>query len=252
MTRRSSSSAWPRSTPGYCTYTDYEIGRFIDYLESTGELDNTLLFVISDNGASGEGGPNGSVNENNFFNSVPDDMADNLCPDRQARLGRNLQPLSNRLGDGVQYALQAVQALDLGRRRLRSADRALAQGDQSQGRAARSVHPLHRYRADGLRDSGHGAAGRGQGLHPVAAGRHQLQIQLRRWQGQDRETEPVLCDARHARALAGWLEGRCPACGRAVGLESFRRWTSGRSTTSTTTDPRCTTWAMPTPICAPS
>jgi arylsulfatase len=64
---------------GYCTYTDHEIGRFIDYLESIGELDNTLLFVISDNGASGEGGPNGSVNENNFFNSVPDDMADNLA-----------------------------------------------------------------------------------------------------------------------------------------------------------------------------
>ena len=33
---------------------------------------------LSDNGASGEGGPNGSVNENNFFNSVPDDIADNL------------------------------------------------------------------------------------------------------------------------------------------------------------------------------
>jgi arylsulfatase len=63
---------------GYCTYTDHEIGRFIDYLESIGELDNTLFFVISDNGASGEGGPNGSVNENNFFNSVPDDMAENL------------------------------------------------------------------------------------------------------------------------------------------------------------------------------
>ena len=43
-----------------------------------GELDNTLIVVISDNGASGEGGPNGSVNENKFFNGVPDDMADNL------------------------------------------------------------------------------------------------------------------------------------------------------------------------------
>ncbi|MFI5419811.1 MAG: sulfatase/phosphatase domain-containing protein, partial [Nitrososphaerales archaeon] len=33
----------------------------------------------SDNGASGEGGPNGSVNENKFFNSVPDDMNENLA-----------------------------------------------------------------------------------------------------------------------------------------------------------------------------
>jgi arylsulfatase A-like enzyme len=63
---------------GFCSYADHEIGRLIDYLEETGQLDNTLIFVISDNGASGEGGPNGSVNENKFFNSVPDDMAENL------------------------------------------------------------------------------------------------------------------------------------------------------------------------------
>jgi hypothetical protein len=30
--------------------------------------------LVSDNGASGEGGPNGSVNENKFFNGVPDDI----------------------------------------------------------------------------------------------------------------------------------------------------------------------------------
>ena len=63
---------------GFSSYADSEIGRLIDYLEETGQLDNTLIFVISDNGASGEGGPNGSVNENKFFNSVPDDMAENL------------------------------------------------------------------------------------------------------------------------------------------------------------------------------
>ena len=63
---------------GFCSYTDHEIGRLIDYLEKSGQLDNTIIVVISDNGASGEGGPNGSVNENNFFNSVPDSMEDNL------------------------------------------------------------------------------------------------------------------------------------------------------------------------------
>jgi arylsulfatase A-like enzyme len=63
---------------GFCSYTDNEIGRLIDYLEETGELNNTLIIVSSDNGASGEGGPNGSVNENNFFNSVPDDMKFNM------------------------------------------------------------------------------------------------------------------------------------------------------------------------------
>ncbi|MDH6279768.1 arylsulfatase [Prescottella agglutinans] len=63
---------------GYSSYADEQIGRLVDYLDETGELDNTIIVVISDNGASGEGGPNGSVNENKFFNSVPDDMEENL------------------------------------------------------------------------------------------------------------------------------------------------------------------------------
>jgi arylsulfatase A-like enzyme len=63
---------------GFVSHTDHHIGRLIDYLEEIGELDNTLIFVISDNGASSEGGPTGSVNENKFFNGVPDDMAENM------------------------------------------------------------------------------------------------------------------------------------------------------------------------------
>jgi len=64
---------------GYCTFTDHQIGRLLDYLEQSSQLDNTIIVVISDNGASGEGGPNGSVNENKFFNAVPDDIKSNLA-----------------------------------------------------------------------------------------------------------------------------------------------------------------------------
>jgi arylsulfatase len=63
---------------GFSSYADHEIGRLIDYLEETGQIDNTIIVLMADNGASGEGGPNGSVNENKFFNSVPDDMAENM------------------------------------------------------------------------------------------------------------------------------------------------------------------------------
>ncbi len=63
---------------GFLSYTDYQIGRIIDFLEETGQLDNTLVIVISDNGASGEGGPTGSVNENIFANGVPDSLEHNL------------------------------------------------------------------------------------------------------------------------------------------------------------------------------
>jgi arylsulfatase len=44
-----------------------------------GEYENTLIMVISDNGASAEGGPNGSVNEGKFFNNVPDSIEQNLA-----------------------------------------------------------------------------------------------------------------------------------------------------------------------------
>lgn len=63
---------------GYFEHVDHQIGRLMDYLERTGQLDNTLVMLVSDNGASAEGGPHGSVNENKFFNNVPDDLQQNL------------------------------------------------------------------------------------------------------------------------------------------------------------------------------
>ena len=44
---------------GFVTHTDFQIGRVVDFVEQLGELDNTLVIVLSDNGASAEGGPLG-------------------------------------------------------------------------------------------------------------------------------------------------------------------------------------------------
>ncbi|MFI6827529.1 arylsulfatase [Kribbella sp. NPDC050241] len=63
---------------GFLSHADHELGRLLDYLDDTGQLDNTIVVLVSDNGASGEGGPNGSVNENKFFNGVPDTIEENL------------------------------------------------------------------------------------------------------------------------------------------------------------------------------
>ena len=63
---------------GFLSYTDAQIGRILDYLEESGQLDNTIIVVISDNGASGEGGPNGSVNEVKFFNGYIDTVEESL------------------------------------------------------------------------------------------------------------------------------------------------------------------------------
>lgn len=64
---------------GYLEHTDHHIGRLLDFLETTGQLDNTLIMLVSDNGASAEGGPHGSTNENKFFNNVPDSLQQNLA-----------------------------------------------------------------------------------------------------------------------------------------------------------------------------
>ena len=78
---------------GFLAHADHHIGRLLDYLEQSGELENTLIVVVSDNGASGEGGPNGSVNEMKFANGVPDDLAAEPGDDRRAWRHEDLQPL---------------------------------------------------------------------------------------------------------------------------------------------------------------
>jgi arylsulfatase len=64
---------------GFLSHTDHQIGRLLDFLKEIGEFDNTLIMVLSDNGASSEGGPEGSVNENLFFNFVPESLEENLA-----------------------------------------------------------------------------------------------------------------------------------------------------------------------------
>jgi len=60
-------------------YADAEIGRLIQAIEATGQLDNTLVFyIVGDNGASAEGGMNGLFNEYTYFNGVHETVQDIL------------------------------------------------------------------------------------------------------------------------------------------------------------------------------
>jgi arylsulfatase len=66
---------------GYLTYTDFEVGRLVNFLKEAGQLDNTLIFVIiGDNGASKEGSFHGVINKEVFQKTPPDAQAikDNL------------------------------------------------------------------------------------------------------------------------------------------------------------------------------
>ena len=64
---------------GFLEQTDHHIGRVLDFLRRLGELDNTLVMLASDNGASAEGGEHGSFNELMFPNRVEPTVAENLA-----------------------------------------------------------------------------------------------------------------------------------------------------------------------------
>ena len=63
----------------FVDHTDHEIGRLLDYLRELGRLDDTIVVLMSDNGASQEGGPHGVVDttayENGHFTSLEHNLA---------------------------------------------------------------------------------------------------------------------------------------------------------------------------------
>lgn len=56
---------------GYLTHTDHHLGRLFEFLRQIDDFDNTIVLALSDNGASSEGGPDGSVNDVRLWNVAP-------------------------------------------------------------------------------------------------------------------------------------------------------------------------------------
>ncbi|HEV2686913.1 MAG TPA: sulfatase-like hydrolase/transferase, partial [Bryobacteraceae bacterium] len=64
---------------GFLAHTDYHVGRLLDAVSQLADSDNTMvLWVVGDNGASGEGTLTGTLNEALYFNGEPTDVATNL------------------------------------------------------------------------------------------------------------------------------------------------------------------------------
>jgi arylsulfatase len=70
---------------GFVDHTDAQIGRLVAYLEGLGALDDTVIVLLSDNGASPEGGPVGAVNARKHLQYEPETLEENL--DAIDRLG---------------------------------------------------------------------------------------------------------------------------------------------------------------------
>ena len=63
---------------GFCEHTDAQVGKLVDFLETTGQRDNTLIFYIwGDNGSSAEG-QNGSISELLAQNQIPNTIAQQI------------------------------------------------------------------------------------------------------------------------------------------------------------------------------
>ena len=64
---------------GFAEHTDHEVGRLVEALQDIGEMDNTLfLYIVGDNGASAEGGPDGTYNELLALNGIVSDVSSQL------------------------------------------------------------------------------------------------------------------------------------------------------------------------------
>ena len=199
---------------GFISHTDHHIGRVISFLEEIGELDNTLLFVTSDNGASAEGGPRGS-----FAAQMENNQ-------RSATLEENLAAI-DRWGDPTTFPHYSYGWAWAGNTPLRRWKRFVHEGGISD---ALIVHWPERITAKGEI--------RGQYAHvvdvvptvleslgleapseieesPSRRSTGQLRPHLRRRRGADPKDGPILRDARLAGHLARRLEGGDPSRSRA-------------------------------------
>ena len=59
-------------------HADQQLARLVAHLEASGQMDNTVIMVLSDNGASQEGGPLGFVNAMGPYNGLPESMEEKL------------------------------------------------------------------------------------------------------------------------------------------------------------------------------
>ena len=119
---------------GMLDHADRHLARLITFLETAGVRDDTLIIVMSDNGASQEGGPLGFINAMGPFNFRPEPMRGKAPPHRRHRRARHPHQLPAWLGDGVEHAAAPLQAEHPWRRHPRSLRDVMAEADQGEGR----------------------------------------------------------------------------------------------------------------------
>ena len=165
---------------GFLAHADHHIGRLLDYLERATSCDNTIVVVVSDNGAERRGRPERLGQRDEVRQRHPRRPGGEPRDARRARRPEDLQPLPERLGDGVQHAVQDVEALRVQRRHGRPVHHLVAGRHDGPRRDPRPVPPRDRHRADDPRRARRRGARDDQGPHPEPVRRRQHALQLRR------------------------------------------------------------------------
>ena len=208
--------------------------RLLDYLDESGQLDNTIIIVVSDNGASGEGGPNGSFNENKFFNGVPDT---HRGEPRSTSTSSAAPSSYNHYNTGWAWAFDTPFPYW---KRFAGYEGGiadplhgrLAERDHGAGERAPPVHPRGRRRPDDVRPARHRAARGPQGLHAEPDRGRELRAARFSDPAAPGEETQFYSMLGHARDLPRGL-AREHACTRRSPAGASSSSTSGSSTTST-------------------
>ena len=210
---------------GFLSHTDHHIGRLLDFLKETGEFDNTLIMVVSDNGASAEGGPGGTTNELQFFNNAPESLEESLA--KIDELGGpttfNHYPWGWTWAGNTPFRRWKRETYRGG-----TADPFLVHWPAGIAGARRGTHPVRAHHRHGPHRPGRvrpPAARRGQGRDPVADPRRQLRPHLRRRRRAHPAPHPVLRDVRAPRHRPRRVAGGVPVARPVVrrGRQAVRR-----------------------------
>ena len=128
---------WPRSTPASWRTPTHQIGRLLDYLEETGPAREHARHPRLRQRRERRGRPERLGQREEVLQRHPRRHRGEPRDARRARRPEDLQPLPQRLGDGVQHAVQDVEALRVQRRHV--ATRASSRGRPGSGAGARSA-----------------------------------------------------------------------------------------------------------------
>ena len=204
------------------------------------------MILVSDNGASGEGGPNGSVNENRLFNGMPDDLDSALAQLDELGGPTTYNHYSNGWAMAFNTPFKMWKRYEFNGGTSDPCIISWPAGSKAKGEIRTQYHHAIDLVPTVLDCLGVEAPARLKGHVQSSFDGVSMRYSLDDGSADLDTTHAVLLDARLPRDLARRMEGdHDPPDDRRAGATSTT--TSGSCTTPTSTAPSCTTWRPSSP-----